>query len=142
MPVIDEELEKTHAKEERKRRFVEFVKEQKAAGKKGMENGCLQTEGYRDFFGQAEFTGGRMFGHWILPADKNGKALLFKEEKAAKAYAKDLEKALKDNGYPKSKAWAEQVTVRNKKAHPYSILRAPTYTFETEERYLIRMKVK
>lgn len=142
MPVIDEELEKVHTKEERKLRFGEFVAAQKAAGKPGEDNACLQTEGFRDFYGKAIFARGMHSEHWILPADQNGKALLFKDKKKAAAYAKELQTILREKGYPASRAWAEQVSVRTTTPYPYSKLRAPKVSFEAEERFLIRMRVR
>lgn len=79
---------------------------------------------------------------WILPLGDNPKALLFPNRPEAQAYAKTLQRILRDNGYPFSKAWAEQVAVSTATAHPYSRLVRPTVTFETEDRFLIRMCIK
>ena len=45
MPLIDDKLKEKLVAEERKLRFEEFVKEQKAANHKGFKLACLQTQG-------------------------------------------------------------------------------------------------
>ena len=79
---------------------------------------------------------------WILPGGDNPKALLYTKRADAVAYAKTLQKILRDNGYPFSRAWAEQVAVSSSKPHPFSKVIPPTVTYEKEERYIIQMIVK
>ena len=55
MPLIDDKLKEKLVAQERKLSFEDFVKEQKASGKKGMKLACLQTHGHRDFYGTATF---------------------------------------------------------------------------------------
>lgn len=142
LTVMDKELEQPHVKEERKLRFEEFVKTQKADGSPGMARACLQSIGYRDSYGPVTFATGMHKGLWILPAGDNPKALLYTKRADAESYAKDLQKILRSNGYPFSKAWVEQVAVLSLKAHPYSKLIAPTESYETADRFLICMRVK
>lgn len=140
--LIDKELKQKHAAEERLLRFAEFVREQKAKGSPGMSRACLLSEGYRDFYGQVVFAYGMHRSLWILPAGENPKVLLFSKQEEAQAYAKKLQKILRDNGYPFSKARAEQVAVRTSKNHPYSRLFLPTHSFEPEDRFIILMRIK
>ena len=107
-----------------------------------MARACLLSEGYRDFYGQVVFGFGMHRSLWILPAGDNPKALLFSKRDEARAYAQKLQKILRDNGYPFSKAWAEQVAVCSTKAHPYSGLILPTCSYEPEDRFLILMRIK
>ncbi len=139
MGLIDKELQRKHAAEERLLRFAEFVKEQKSKNSKGMSRACLQSEGYRDFYGEVVFGVGMHRSLWILPAKENPKALLFAKRSDAKEYAKKLQKILRENGYPFSKAWAEQVAVRTCKPHPYSGFAHPTVTYE--EQFMILMHI-
>ncbi len=142
MGLIDKELEQKHVKEERLMRFTEFVKEQKAKKSPGMDRACLHSEGYRDFYGKVVFDVGMHNSLWVLPAGSNGKVLLYEKRSDAKAYAKTLQKILRDNGYPASRAWAEPVAVSSTKEHPYSKLALPTVTYEEKERYIIQMYIK
>ena len=57
-------------------------------------------------------------------------------------YAKELQKILKDNGYPGSKVWVQEIVLRTIKPHPYSALIMPTEVYSSDERYIICMKVK
>ena len=142
MGLIDKELQRKHVMEERLLRFGEFVKEQKAKKSKGMAKACLQSEGYRDFYGKVVFGFGMHRSLWILPEADNPKVLLYAKYDEAKEYAAKLQKLLRDNGYPFSKAWAEQVVVRSSQKHPYSQLVLPTDSYEKEDRFIIRMRVK
>ena len=142
MGLIDKELQQTHVKEERLMRFTEFVREQKAKKSPGMAKACLQSEGYRDFYGKVVFGTGMHNSLWILPGGDNPKALLYTKRADAEGYAKTLQKILRDNGYPFSRAWAEQVAVSSSKPHPFSKVIPPTVTYEKEERYIIQMIVK
>ena len=142
MAVIDKELQRKHATEERLLRFKEFVKEQKEKKSKGMSQAGLQSEGYRDFYGEVVFGVGMHRSLWILPDKENPKVLLFTKRKDAREYAKKVQKILRDNGYPFSKAWAEQVAVRSSKAHPYSGLILPSDSYESDDRFMILMRVK
>ena len=142
MAVIDKELQRKHATEERLLRFAEFVKEQKAKNGSGMNRACLQSEGYRDFYGEVVFGVGMHRSLWILPDKENPKVLLFTKLKDAKEYAKKVQKILRDNGYPSSKTWIEQVAVRSSKAHPYSGLILPSDSYESEDRFIILMRVR
>ena len=140
--LLDEEQKKPHAAEERLMRFGEFVKEQKAKKSPGMPMACLQSEGYRDFYGKLVYGVGMHRHMWLFSPSDNSKAVLYKERKEAAEYAKKLQKSLRDNGYPASRAWAEQVAVFKSEKHPYSGLIRPTVTIESEERYIIQMIVK
>ena len=142
MGVMDKELQRKHATEERLLRFKEFVKEQKAKNSKGMARACLQSEGYRDFYGEVSFGFGMHKSLWILPTKENPKALIFTKRDEVKEYAKKIQKILRENGYPFSKAWAEPVAVRNSKDHPYSKWISPTISYESEDRFIIMMKVR
>ena len=142
MPLIDEELEKKLVKEERKLRFGEFVKEQKAANSKGMKLACLQTHGHRDFYGAATFGRGLHEGKWIFQEGDNPKVLLYPKRKDAEKYAKELQEILRKNGYPCGKVWVQEVALRTIKPHPYSALVMPTESFSNDERYIICMKVR
>ena len=139
MGLIDRELQRKHATEERLLHFTEFVKEQKVKNSRGMPRACLQSEGYRDFYGKVVFGTGMRRSLWILPQDENPKVLLFTEKAEAKEYAKKLQKILRDNGYPFSKAKVEQVAVRSSKAHPYSGFVLPTVSYT--ERFIIMMRI-
>ena len=142
MGLIDKELQRKHATEERLLRFKEFVKAEKAKNSKGMHRACLMSEGYRDYYGEVVFGFGMHKSLWVLPMNKNPRALIFTKRAEAKEYAKKLQKILRDNGYPFSKAWPEQVAVRNEKAHPYSKLILPSLSYESEDRFIIMMKVR
>ena len=142
MPLIDKELQQKHVKEERLMRFTEFVKEQKAKKSPGMDRACLQSEGYRDFYGKVVFGFGMHNSLWILPGGENSKALLFAKRADAEDYAKTLQKILRSNGYPFSRAWAEQVAVSSTTNHPYSKVILPTVTYEKEDRFIIQMVIK
>lgn len=142
MGLIDKELQLKHVKEERLLRFTEFVREQKAKKSPGMARACLQSEGYRDFYGKVVFGSGMHNSLWILPGNENPKVLLFAKRADAESYAKTLQKVLRANGYPFSRAWAEQVAVSSAKAHPYSKVILPTITYEQEDRFIIQMIVK
>ena len=142
MGLIDKELQLKHVKEERLLRFTEFVKEQKAKKSPGMARACLHSEGHRDFYGKVVFGTGMHNSLWILPASENPKALLYEKQSDAKSYAKTLQKVLRDNGYPFSKAWAEPVAVLSSKEHPYSKAVLPTITYESAPRYIIQMTVR
>ena len=142
MGLIDKELLRKHAAEERLLRFTEFVKEQKAKKSPGMARACLQSEGYRDFYGKVVFGTGMYHSLWVISEADNPKALFFPKRSDAKEYAKKLQKILRDNGYPFSKAWAEQVAVFTSKAHPYSGVILPTVTYEPEDRFIILMRIK
>ena len=140
MGLIDKELQQKHAAEERVLNFTRFVKAQKAKNSRGMISACLMSEGYRDYYGEVVFGFGMYRSLWILPTDKNPKVLIFADRKEAKEYAKKLQKILRDNGFPFSKAWVEPVAVSSSKPHPYSGFILPTVSYE--ERFIIRMKVK
>ena len=142
MPLIDDKLKEKLTAQERKLRFEEFVKEQKAAGKKGMRLACLQTQGHRDFYGTATFGRGLYQSKWIFQEGDNPKVLLYPKKKEAEDYAKELQKLLKDNGYPGSRAWVQEVVLRTIKTHPYSALVMPEEVYSPDERYIICMKVK
>ena len=142
MGLIDKELQLKHVKEERLMRFKEFVQEQKAKNSPGMARACLHSEGHRDFYGSVVFGTGMHENLWILTGSENPKVLLYEKHSDAKAYAKTLQKVLRDNGYPYSKAWAEPVAVRSIKEHPYSKAVLPTITYESAPRYIIQMVVK
>ena len=140
MGMIDKELQRKHATEERLLNFKAFVKEQKAKNSKGMGKACLMSEGYHDYYGEVVFGFGMHRSLWILPTDENPKVLIFSERKDAKEYAEKLQKILRENGYPFSKAWVEPVAVRSSKPHPYSGFILPTLSYE--EKFIIRMKVR
>ena len=142
MGLIDKEIQRKHVVEERLLRFTEFVKEQKEKKSKGMAQACLHSEGYRDFYGKVVFEFGMHRSLWILPAKDNSKVLIYTKQSEAKEYAKKLQKILRDNGYPFSKAWVEPVAVLTSKDHPYSKLVLPTLTYESEDRYIILMRVR
>lgn len=142
MGLIDKELEQAHVKEERLLRFTEFVREQKAKKSPGMHRACLQSEGYRDFYGKVVYGTGMHKSLWILPSGDNPKALLYTKRSDAEDYAKKLQKILRDNGYPFSKARVEQVAVSSSKGHPYSKLILPTVTYEPADRFLIQLYIK
>lgn len=142
MGLIDKELQRKHATEERLLHFTEFVKEEKEKNSRGMRRACLMSEGYRDFYGEVVFGFGMHKSLWVLPVKENPKVLIFSKRIEAKEYAKKLQKILRDNGYPFSKAWPEQVAVRNSKDHPYSKLILPSLSYEPEERFIILMKVR
>ena len=108
MGLVDRELQRKHATEERLLRFTEFVREQKVKNSKGMPRACLQSEGYRDFYGKVVFEIGMHRSLWILSMKENPKVLLFSEKVEAKEYAQKLQKILRQNGYPYSKAKAEK----------------------------------
>ena len=141
MAVIDKEIKRKHASEERLLCFKEFVKEQKGKGSKGMNRACLQSEGYRDFYGEVVFGVGMLKSLWILPTEKNPKVLIFDKQSDAKEYAQKIQKILRENGYPFSKAWHEPVAVRTSKDHPYSKL-VTTTSYESENRFIIMMRVR
>jgi hypothetical protein len=140
MGLIDEELQRKHAIEERLLNFARFVMAQKAKNSRGMGKAALMSEGYRDFYGEVTFGLGMYRSLWILPTDKNPKVLIFADRKEAKEHAKKLQKILRGNGYPFSKAWVEPVAVRSSKPHPYSGFILPTISYE--EKFIIRMKVR
>ena len=140
MAVIDKELQRKHATEERLLRFAEFVEEQKAKNSRGMNRVCLQSEGYRDFYGKVSFGVGMHRSLWILPMEENPKALLFSEKIEAKEYAQKIQKILREKGYLYSKAWVEPVAARISTPHPYFGSILPTITYE--ERYIILMRVR
>ena len=140
MGMIDEELQRKHATEERILHFTDFVKAQKVKNSKGMSKACLMNEGYRDYYGEVIFDFGMYRSLWILPTDKNPKVLIFAVRIEAKEYAEKLQKILRGNGYPFSKAWVEPVAVRSSKPHPYSRFVLPTVSYE--EKFIIRMKVR
>ena len=142
MPLIDDKLKEKLVAQERKLSFEDFVKEQKASGKKGMKLACLQTHGHRDFYGTATFGRGLYQGRWIIQESDNPKVLLYDNQKDAKDYAKELQKLLRSNGYPGSKAWAQEIAIRTIKTHPYSGLVMPVDVYAPEVRYIICMKVK
>lgn len=142
MGMMDQELEQTHAKEERRLRFEEFVKAQKAAGSPGMPSACLMNTGYRDSYGPVRFEKGMHNGLLILSANDYPKALLYTKRADAETYAKELKKILRGGGYPGSQVWADQVAVRTTKPHPYSRMKRPTQTYAEGEHYLIRMSIR
>lgn len=142
MAVIDKEMKEKHASEERILRFGEFVKEQKEKKSPGMAMACLQSEGYRDFYGKLTYGGGMHRHMWLFSTSDNGKAVIFEDRKEAAEYAKKLEKLLRDNGYPSSRAWAEQVAIYKTEKHPYSGFVMPTVTIESTDKYIIQMVVK
>ena len=142
MAVIDKELQRKHATEERLLRFAEFVKEQKEKNSSGMTRACLQSEGYRDFYGEVVFGVGMYRSLWILPDKENPKVLVFTKLKEAREHAKKVQKILRDNGYPFSKTWIEQVAVRSSKAHPYSGFVPPDESYASEDRFIILMRVR
>ena len=140
MGVIDEELQRKHATEERLLNFTRFVMAQKAKNSGSMIQAALMSEGYRDFYGEVTFGLGLHRSLWILPTDKNPKVLLFSTRKEAKEHAAKVQKILRENGYPFSKAWVEPVAVRTSKPHPYSGLVRPTISYE--EKFIILMRVR
>ena len=142
MGLIDKELQLKHVKEERLLRFTEFVREQKTKNSPGMARACLHSEGHRDFYGKVVFGTGMHGSLWILPDKENAKVLLYEKKADAVAYAKTLQKVLRDNGYPFSKAWAEPVAVQSTKDHPYSKAILPDITYESAPRYIIQMIVR
>ena len=142
MGVMDKELKQKHATEERLLRFGEFVKEQKEKKSPAIPQACLQSEGYRDFYGKLVYGSGMHQHKWIFSQAENPKAVIFEDRKEAVEYAKKLEKLLRSNGYPGSKAWAEQVVVYKSEGHPYSGFILPTVTFESGDRFIIQMIVK
>ena len=142
MGLIDPEMKQKHAQEERLLRFGEFVKAQKEQKSPGMAQACLQSEGYRDFYGKLVFGTGMHRHMWIISLADNPKAVLFDNKKEAVDYAKKLEKLLRSNGYPFSKARAEQVAIYKSERHPYSGFILPTITYESADRFIIRMTVK
>lgn len=142
MGLIDKELQLKHVKEERLLCFEEFVKGQKAKNSPGMARACLHSEGHRDFYDKVVFATGMHENLWIFSCSDNPKVLLYEKLADAKAYAKTLQKTLRDNGYPFSKAWAEPVAVRTITEHPYSKAVLPTITYESAPRYIIQMVVK
>ena len=139
---MDKELKLPHVQQERLLRFEAFVKEQKQKKSPGMPLACLQNEGYRDFYGKLTYGSGMHRHMWIFPQADNPKAVLFANRKEAVEYAKKLEKILRDNGYPFSRARAEQVAVCKSEKHPYSGFILPTVTFESADRFIIQMVVK
>lgn len=142
MGLIDKELQRKHAAEERLLRFAEFVKGEKAKNSRGMARACLHSEGYRDFYGEVVFGVGMHKSLWILPMEKNPKVLIFTKRDEVREYAQKIQKILRENGYPFSKAWSEPVAVRNSMEHPYSKLVLPTISYESEDRFIIMMKVR
>lgn len=142
MPLIDDKLKEKLVAQERKLRFEEYVKEQKAAGKKGMKLACLQTQGHRDFYDAATFGRGLYESKWILQEGDNPKVMLYPKRKEAEEYAKELQGILRKNGYPGSKVWVQEVVLRTIKPHPYSALIMPVEVYASDERYIICMKVK
>lgn len=142
MGTIDKEMKQTHATEERLLRFKEFVKEQKDKKSPGMPLACLHSEGYRDFYGKVVYASGMHHHKWLFSQGDNPKVVVFEDRKEAEEYAKKLQKILRENGYPFSRARAEQVAVFKSEKHPYSGLVLPTVTIESEERYIIQMVVK
>lgn len=140
MGVIDEELQRKHATEERLLNFTRFVMAQKAKNSKGMGQAALMSEGYRDFYGEVTFGMGLHRSLWVLPMDKNPKVLLFSDRKEAKEHAEKVQKILRGNGYPFSKAKAEPVSARTSKPHPYSGFVRPTISYE--EKFIIMMKIR
>ena len=142
MGLIDKELQQKHATEERLMHFARFVKAQKAKGSGGMGQACLLSEGYRDYYGEVVFARGMHRNLWILPAGENKKVLIFTNRAEARGYAKKLEGILRANGYPFSKARPEPVALQISTPHPYSGLRAPTVTYEAENRYIIRLCIR
>ena len=142
MGLIDKDLQCKHAIEERLLNFTQFVKEQKAKNSKGMDRVCLQSEGYRDFYGKVAFGIGMHRSLWILPLERNPKVLIFTDKTEAKEYAEKLQKILRENGYPFSKTRVEPVAIRTSKAHPYSGFVLPDVSYETEDRFIILMRVR
>lgn len=142
MPLIDDKLKETLVAQERKLRFEEFIKEQKAAKHKGYKLACLQTHGHRDFYGTATFGRGLYDSKWIFQEGDNPKVLQYAKRKEAEDYAKELHKLLKENGYPGSKVWVQEIVLRTIKNHPYSALIMPTEVYSSDERYIICMRVK
>ena len=137
MGLIDEELQRKHAIEERLLNFTRFVMAQKAKNSRGMGKAALMSEGYRDFYGEVTFGLGMYRSLWILPTDKNPKVLIFSDRKEAKEHAAKVQKSLRGNGYSFSKAWVEPVAVRTSKPHPYSGFVRPTISYE--EKFIIMM---
>ena len=140
MGLIDRELQSKHATEERLLHFTEFVKEQKGKNSKGISRACLHSEGYRDYYGNVVFGAGMHRSLWILPLEDNPKVLLFSEKNEAKEYAEKLQKILRANGYPFSKAKVEPVAARISKPHPYSGFVRPTISYD--EKFIIMMKIR
>ena len=142
MPLIDDKLKEKLVAQERKLRFEEFVKEQKAAKHKGYKLACLQTHGHRDFYGTATFGRGLYDSKWIFQEGDTPKVLQYAKKKDAEDYAKDLQGILRKNGYPGSKVWVQEIVLRTIKTHPYSALIMPTEVYSADERYIICMRVK
>ena len=140
MGLIDEELQRKHAIEERLLNFARFVMAQKAKNSRGMGKAALMSEGYRDFYGEVTFGLGMYRSLWILPTDKNPKVLIFSDRKEAKEHAAKVQKSLRENGYSFSKAWVEPVAVRTSQPHPYSGFVRPTISYE--EKFIIMMKIR
>ena len=143
MGVIDKELLLTHVVEERKLRFEEFVREQQSDGGKKLKDAALCSKGHRDFYGPITFQGGMMHRHlWVIPGDKIGDILIYKNRTQAEGYAKELLPILKNNGYGGSKVWVEKIAIRREKENPLSGLMSPKVSYEDEELYIIRMIVR
>lgn len=142
MGLIDQELQRKHATEERLLHFAQFVREQKVINSRGMAQACLHSEGYRDFYGPVRFATGMHRSLWILPLAENPKVLIFTDRAEAKEYAGKLQKLLRENGYPFSKTRVEPVALQTSVAHPYSSLVLPDITYTAENRFIILMRVR
>lgn len=143
MGMIDKELLMTHVVEERKLRFEEFVKEQSASGGGKIKDAVLCSKGHRDFYGKLTFQRGVIHkALWVIPGDKLGDILIYKDRAMAEGYAKALLPLLKNNGFGGSKVWVERIAIRNEASNPLSGLMSPKVTYDDEDKYIIRMIVR
>ncbi len=142
MKVIDRDMRRRSIREERLLRFREFAQEQFAQGRSVRGWMCLQSEGTRDFYGSVTFSS-RMERHLrVLPAEGNPNVLLFDDRHEAKAYAKTLQQALRECGYPYSKTMVEEVAVQHTVPNPYSQLVRPEISYEPKPMSVILIQVR
>ena len=143
MPYINPGLEGPHVIEERRHNFEQFVIGQKSKGSKGIANGALHSNGFRDSYGPIVFEPGiTRRGQWVMPADKNGSVVVYTKRDEAETYAQSLLPILKNNGYVYSKVWVEKISVHITMPHPHSPLIIPGDSWEDDDRYVIRMRVQ
>ena len=143
MPYMNPGLMGSHVTEERRLNFEQFVIEQKSKGSPGMSNAALHNAGYRDSYGPVVFEPGvTRRGQWVMPMDRNGKVMIYKNRGEAETYAKSLVPILKNNGYAFSKVWVEKVSVHITMPNAHSAVIAPGNIWEDDDRFIIRMKVQ
>ena len=142
MGLLSEDMKKPLVETERLARFGAFVKAEKDKKSPGMPQAYLKNEGFGDSYGKLGYGTGMHRHMWIFQESDNPNAVLYDNRKEAEAYAKKLEKLLRDNGYPSSRARAEQVAVCKSEGHPFSGWILPTVTFESADRFIIQMRVK